>query len=280
MEQNTKFDVSSISKIESSGSVKALASIVINNEIAVRGVKVVEGEKGLSVVMPSRKNGNEFSDVAFPVTKEAHDAIKSAVLSSYDKLMQSGEKTLKNDVPSAEQSTSTIKPSLHPVNGNPNVKAAGQVAINDCFVVQDIKVIVAEGKPPFVSMPSYQNSNGEYVPTALPITKDMHEKLDKAVLGTYQTLGKVEYQGVKYAELGNKEDVSQLSKQNNQFAKKLMSELDKAGIKYQARIADTTTISVNKADKPRLDAIKQLLVKALNPESQKQENKPPKHGKR
>ena len=69
MEQNTKFDVSSISKIESSGSVKALASIVINNEIAVRGVKVVDGEKGLSVVMPSRKNGNEFSDVALPVTK-------------------------------------------------------------------------------------------------------------------------------------------------------------------------------------------------------------------
>ena len=246
----------------------------------MRGVKVVEGEKGLSVVMPSRKNGNEFSDVAFPVTKEAHDAIKNAVLSSYDKLMQSGEKTMKNEVPPAEQSTSAVKVSLHPVSGNPNVKAAGQATIDNCFVVQDIKVIATEGKPPFVSMPSYQNSNGEYVPTALPITKDMREKLDRAVINSFQTLGKVEYQGVKYAELGNKEDISQLSKQNNQFAKKLMSELDKAGVKYQARIADTTTISVNKADKPRLDAIKQALVKALNPESQKQENKPPKHSKR
>ena len=62
-----------------------------------------------------------------------------------------------------------------------------------------------------------------------------------------------------------------------------MGELDKAGVKYQAKIADTTTISVNKADKAKLDSIKENLVKELNPEkktenkTEKQDKPAPKH---
>ena len=191
--QNTKFDVSSISKIDG-GSVKALATIVINNEIAVRGVKVIEGEKGLNVVMPSKKNGEEYSDVAFPVTSEAHAAIKNAVLNSYDQLMQSGEKTLKNDVPAAEQSTSEIKASLHEVKNGQSLKAAGQVTVDNCFVIQDVKVIQKGEKPPFVGLPSYKTKSDEYAQVAFPITKAMRESLDKAVMGAYQTLGKTKEQ--------------------------------------------------------------------------------------
>ena len=80
---------------------------------------------------------------------------------------------------------------------------------------------------------------------------------------------------MKYAELGAKEDIAHLPKQNNAFAEKLMTELDKAGVKYQARVEGTTTIAVNKADKPKLDSIKNELVKALNPE--KQNISTPKH---
>ena len=157
------------------------------------------------------------------------------------------------------------------------MKAAGQITVDNCFVVKDVKVLETAGKPPFVSMPSYQTQTGDYADYALPITKAMHEKIDNAVLGSYQSLGKVEYKGVKYAELGASEDIAHLPKQNNTFAAKLMAELDKAGIKYQAKIEGTTTISVNKADKPKLDSIKNELVKALNPEKQ---NITPKHNKR
>ena len=54
-----------------------------------------------------------------------------------------------------------------------------------------------------------------------------------------------------------------------------MAELDKAGVKYQAKVEGTTTISVNKSDMPKLTDIKNELVKALNPE--KQANSAPKH---
>lgn len=274
MEHKTSFDVSSISKIENGGNVKAIANVVVNGELAVRGVKVVEGEKGAFVAMPSKKMGRDYADVAFPITAEARTALNNAVLKSYEQLKVSPEKTLKTEVPAAEQSKSSVNVQLRPMDNN-NLKAAGQVTIDGCFVVKDVKVMTGSENKPFVSMPSYQTQTGDYAQYALPITKDFHEKLSNAVLSSYQSLGKTEYKGVKYAELGDKDSIAHLPRQNNKFADSLMAELDKAGIKYQAKVEGTTTISVNKADMPKVTDIKNQLVKTLNPE--KQANSAPKH---
>lgn len=274
MEHNTTFEVSSISKIDNGGGVKALANVVINGELAVRGVKVMEGEKGAFVAMPSKKMGADYADVAFPITKEAREALNNAVMKSYEQLKASPEKTIKNDVPTADHATSSVSVSLKAVDKN-NLKAAGQITLDGCFVVRDVKVLTGSENKPFVSMPSYQTQTGDYAQYALPITKEFHEKLEKAVIGNYHSLGKTEYKGVKYAELGDKNDIAHLPKQNNKFAASLMAELDKAGIKYQARVEDMTSISVNKADMPRVTDIKNELVKTLNPE--KQTNSAPKH---
>lgn len=275
MEKSTKFELSSISKIENGTNVKALASVVINGELAVRGIKVMEGENGTFVAMPSKKVGGEFTDIAFPVTAEAREALNNAVLDSYNKLLASPDKTLRNELPPAERSSSSIKVKLKPVENEnySSIKAVGRITVDSCFVVNDVKVMTNSEDKAFVSMPSYQTNSGEYSQYSFPITKEMREKVDKAVMGEYQSLGKVEYKGVKYAELGSKDDIAHLAKQNNAFAEKLMSELDKAGVKYQAKIEDTTTISVNKADKAKLDSIKSELVKKLNPEKPKQTEK-------
>lgn len=274
MEHNTTFEVSSISKIDNGGGVKALANVVINGELAVRGVKVMEGEKGAFVAMPSKKMGADYADVAFPITKEAREALNNAVMKSYEQLKASPEKTIKNDVPTADHATSSVSVSLKAVDKN-NLKAAGQITLDGCFVVRDVKVLTGSENKPFVSMPSYQTQTGDYAQYALPITKEFHEKLEKAVIGNYHSLGKTEYKGVKYAELGDKNDIAHLPKQNNRFAASLMAELDKAGIKYQARVEDMTSISVHKSDMPRVTDIKNELVKTLNPE--KQTNSAPKH---
>lgn len=189
-EHNTTFEVSSISKIENDSKVKALASVVINGEFAVRGIRVLEGEKGLFVAMPNKKYGDEYSDIAFPITTEARTALNNAVMNGYNQLMQSEGKTLKNEIPAAEQVNSSVKVSLKSIGNYEHIKAAGQITIDNCFVVKDVKVIETEGKPPFVSMPSYQTNTGEYKEFAIPITKEMHEKLNKSVLEKYQTLGK------------------------------------------------------------------------------------------
>ena len=153
--------------------------------------------------------------------------------------------------------------------------------IDDCFVIKDVKVIKPADKPEFASMPSYQNQNGKYVDIANPITTAMHKTMNETVIDKFKAMEQVQYRGVKYAELGDKSEIAALPKQNNKYAKKLMSELDKAGVVYQARIGSNsgTTISVNAADKPKFDNIHKELQKALNPEQPKQENKPPKHGR-
>lgn len=272
-----------MTQLENAGNVKALANVVINGEIAVNGIKVVEGKDGLFVAMPSKKIGGEYVDVAHTITSEASKQFNDAVVSTYEQLALSGEKSIKNELglDKTKPVSSRIDVSLHTVSGSSSVVAAGQVKIDDCFVIKDVKVIKPVDKPEFASMPSYQNQNGKYVDIANPITTAMHEKLNEAVVGKCKTLEQVQYRGVKYAELGNKSEVAALPKQNNKYAEKLMNELDKAGVVYQARIGSNsgTTISVNAADKPKLDNIHKELQKALNPEQPKQENKPQKHGR-
>lgn len=279
-DHNTTFEVSSMLKIDDGSKTKALANIVINGEIAVNNVKVMEGEKGLNIVMPSKKVGNGYEDVAHTITKEAHAALKEAVMSSYDKLIASGEKNLKNDLSldKTKPVVSDIKVALQPVN-HATVKASGQVKIDDCFVINDVKVMQPKDpeKPLFVSMPSYPNQKGGYTEYALPITTAMHDKLNEEIaVKAYNKLEEVSYKGVKYAELGDKDagEIASSSKLNNSFAEKLMNELDKAGVTYQARIGSKsgTVISVNAADKPKLDELHQALHKALEPE--KEEKKP------
>lgn len=281
-EHNTTFEVSSMTQLNGNNNVKALANVVINGEIAVNGVKVMQSEKGLFVAMPSKKVGSEFMDVAHPITDKAYQQLSSAVLTDYRKLAASGERTMRNElaVDKSKPVTSQIGVSLRPISGGKSVVAAGQVSIDECFVIKDVKVVKAAGKPEFAAMPSYQNQNGKYVDIANPITTAMHDKLSEAVLDKFRSLEQVQYRGVKYAELGDKSQIASLPRQNNGYAEKLMNELDKMGITYQARISSNsgTTISVNAADKPKLDSINKALKATLNPEQPKVENKPPKHG--
>lgn len=279
-EHNTTFEVLSMIKTDDGGRTKALANLIINGEIAINNVKVMEGEKGLNVVMPSKKVGSGYEDIAHATTQEAYAALKEAVMSNYDKLIASGAEKMKNDLglDKTKPVVSDIKVTLREVKHN-SVKAAGQVRIDDCFVINDVKVVKPKDpeKPVFVSMPSYPNQKGGYTEYALPITTAMYETLNNEVaVKAFRNMEQVSYKGVKYDELGDRNagEIAATSKLNNVFAEKLMSELDKAGITYQARIGSNTgtIISVNVADKPRLDEVQKALVAALNPP--KEEKKP------
>lgn len=73
-----------IYKSKGNGSVKAYASVSFDNEFVVKGLKVVEGERGLWVSMPSRRlKDGSFQDIFHPVSKEARDKIVDAVLKAY-----------------------------------------------------------------------------------------------------------------------------------------------------------------------------------------------------
>ena len=63
----------------------AFANITFDNCFVVRGLKVLEGAKGLFVVMPSRKvKGDDYRDIAHPITAEFKDYIQQEVLKAYE----------------------------------------------------------------------------------------------------------------------------------------------------------------------------------------------------
>lgn len=64
--------------------VKAIASITIDDQFVVHDLRVVEGDKGLFVAMPSRKLPNgDFRDIAHPINSETRERIQSAVIAEY-----------------------------------------------------------------------------------------------------------------------------------------------------------------------------------------------------
>ena len=251
--------------------------MTINDEFALKGIKVYEGENGLFAAMPSRKIGGEYQDVAFPITAEARAQLNSAVLETYGKLVESGLEKLpieKNAPP--ERSTSKISVSLHMLNDE-KTKAVGQIVIDDSIVVSGVKVrhgTNAQGEEKdFVSMPSYQTQTGEYKEYALPVTKDCYEKVNKAVLGAYETLQRTEHKGVNLSELGAKGEVSSKYGMNNAFAAKMMAELDKQNIPYSAKVApNATTLSVKNTDRAAVDKVQKALTETLAAEKKAEQN--------
>ena len=66
--------------------MKAVVSITIDDEFVVHDIKVIEGEKGLFIAMPSRKSTDgEYRDIAHPINTQTRDRIQSIVLEAYEK---------------------------------------------------------------------------------------------------------------------------------------------------------------------------------------------------
>ncbi|MCR5586418.1 MAG: septation regulator SpoVG [Lachnospiraceae bacterium] len=71
--------------IAKSGRMKAVVSITIDNEFVVHDIKVIEGDKGLFIAMPSRKSlDGEYRDIAHPINSDTRNRIQEMVLAKYD----------------------------------------------------------------------------------------------------------------------------------------------------------------------------------------------------
>lgn len=73
-----------VRRIAQVGRMKAVASITMDNEFVIHDIKVIEGEKGLFVAMPSRKSPDgEYRDIAHPINQAARERIQSVILERY-----------------------------------------------------------------------------------------------------------------------------------------------------------------------------------------------------
>jgi stage V sporulation protein G len=73
-----------ITRLESDGKIRAMASVTFDECFVVTGLRIMEGSNGLFVAMPSRKLPNgTYKDICFPVTRDTREAIQEAVLAKY-----------------------------------------------------------------------------------------------------------------------------------------------------------------------------------------------------
>ncbi len=73
-----------VRRIAQVGRMKAVASITMDNEFVIHDIKVIEGEKGLFVAMPSRKSPDgEYRDIAHPINQAARERIQNVILERY-----------------------------------------------------------------------------------------------------------------------------------------------------------------------------------------------------
>ena len=78
-----------VRKITKEGKLKAVVSITMDDEFVVHDIKVVEGEKGLFIAMPSKKAADgEYRDIAHPINSGTRERIQSLILNKYEEAMQ------------------------------------------------------------------------------------------------------------------------------------------------------------------------------------------------
>ena len=74
-----------IRKVAKEGNRKPVVSITIDNEFVVHDIKVIEGEKGLFIAMPSRKAADgEYRDIAHPINSDTRNMIQTLILEQYE----------------------------------------------------------------------------------------------------------------------------------------------------------------------------------------------------
>ncbi|MBE6050084.1 MAG: septation protein SpoVG [Clostridium sp.] len=74
-----------IRKIATDGKMKAIVSVTFDNEFVVHDIKIIEGQNGLFIAMPSRKTPDgEFKDIAHPINTDTREKIQSSILEAFE----------------------------------------------------------------------------------------------------------------------------------------------------------------------------------------------------
>ncbi|MDF2521223.1 MAG: septation protein SpoVG [Clostridia bacterium] len=75
-----------VRRVNAEGKMKAVVSVTFDNEFVVHDIKVIEGQEGLFIAMPSRKTPDgEFKDIAHPINSGTRERLQASILDAYEK---------------------------------------------------------------------------------------------------------------------------------------------------------------------------------------------------
>lgn len=73
-----------VKRVYGKGKMLAIASITIENAFVVHDIKIIDGERGLFIAMPSRRsNDGEYRDIAHPLNTETRNALQDEIIAAY-----------------------------------------------------------------------------------------------------------------------------------------------------------------------------------------------------
>lgn len=75
-----------VRKITKEGKMRAVVSITLDDELVIHDIKVIEGDKGLFIAMPSKKAADgEYRDIAHPINSQTRERIQGMIIEAYEK---------------------------------------------------------------------------------------------------------------------------------------------------------------------------------------------------
>lgn len=81
-----------VRKLTKEGKMRAVVSVTLDNEFVVHDIKVIEGDKGLFIAMPSKKaTDGEYRDIAHPINSATRDKLQQIILEEYEKAVATDE---------------------------------------------------------------------------------------------------------------------------------------------------------------------------------------------
>ncbi|MBR0409651.1 MAG: septation regulator SpoVG [Eubacterium sp.] len=81
-----------VRRIAKEGKMKAIVSVTLDDAFVVHDIKVIEGEKGYFIAMPSRRaSDGEYRDIAHPINSETRDNLQTLILNKYRESLEASE---------------------------------------------------------------------------------------------------------------------------------------------------------------------------------------------
>ena len=80
-----------VRKVDKEGKMKAVVSVTIDDEFVVHDIKVIEGENGLFIAMPSRRSADgQYRDIAHPINSVTRASMQDLILERYERAIEEG----------------------------------------------------------------------------------------------------------------------------------------------------------------------------------------------